>query len=318
MLRHGRPGSLATMSSSTLSVSVFDLFKIGIGPSSSHTVGPMIAARQFAVYLRASGVLAAVHCVTVELFGSLSATGVGHGTDRAVLLGLAGHEPDRIDPEQIAPTIAQIRSSGALALLGELPTVHTLILVPVLDDAGATGGPFPFDAGTWAGRVMGWAEALAGVTALVHTASPFPGAQPKDPAAVIRPAVEGTERVLKAAAAAGVGRGLARHESFGTEVAEVAARHPDLLYPPLGYELVLRHLAGSLALPALTQELAVLTTHYARRQRTWFRKEPDLRWFRSAEQIPIDALRRALASQYDEGARDPAAQDEALRAWQRG
>ena len=64
------------MSSSTLSVSVFDLFKIGIGPSSSHTVGPMIAARQFAVYLRASGVLAAVHCVTVELFGSLSATGV--------------------------------------------------------------------------------------------------------------------------------------------------------------------------------------------------------------------------------------------------
>ena len=119
MLRRGRPGSLATMSSSTLSVSVFDLFKIGIGPSSSHTVGPMIAARQFAVYLRASGVLAAVHCVTVELFGSLSATGVGHGTDRAVLLGLAGHEPDRIDPEQIAPTIAQIRSSGALALLGE-------------------------------------------------------------------------------------------------------------------------------------------------------------------------------------------------------
>lgn len=107
-------------------------------------------------------------------------------------------------------------------------------------------------------------------------------------------------------------------EGVVAEVAAVAARHPDLLYPPLGYELVLRHLAGSLALPALTQELAVLTTHYARRQRTWFRKEPDLRWFRSAEQIPIDALRRALASQYDEGARDPAAQDEALRAWQRG
>ena len=60
MLRHGRPGSLATMSSSTLSVSVFDLFKIGIGPSSSHTVGPMVAARQFAVDLRATGVLAVV------------------------------------------------------------------------------------------------------------------------------------------------------------------------------------------------------------------------------------------------------------------
>jgi len=102
-----------------MSVSVFDLFKIGIGPSSSHTVGPMIAARQFACHVRDSVGLAAVHQVSVELFGSLSATGVGHGTDRAVLLGLAGHEPDHIDPDQIAPTIAQIRQSGTLALLGE-------------------------------------------------------------------------------------------------------------------------------------------------------------------------------------------------------
>eukprot|EP01037_Dinobryon_pediforme_P004855 gene4855-4897_t len=102
-----------------MSVSVFDLFKIGIGPSSSHTVGPMIAARQFACHARDTVGLAAVHQVSVELFGSLSATGVGHGTDRAVLLGLAGHEPDHIDPDQIAPTIAQIRQSGTLALLGE-------------------------------------------------------------------------------------------------------------------------------------------------------------------------------------------------------
>ncbi|KRB41438.1 L-serine ammonia-lyase [Acidovorax sp. Root70] len=102
-----------------MSVSVFDLFKIGIGPSSSHTVGPMIAARQFACHVRDTVGLAAVYQVTVELFGSLSATGVGHGTDRAVLLGLAGHEPDHIDPDQIAPAIAQIRQSGTLALLGE-------------------------------------------------------------------------------------------------------------------------------------------------------------------------------------------------------
>ena len=102
-----------------MSVSVFDLFKIGIGPSSSHTVGPMIAARQFACHVRDTVGLAAVHQVTVELFGSLSATGVGHGTDRAVLLGLSGHEPDHIDPDQIAPAIAQIRQSGTLALLGE-------------------------------------------------------------------------------------------------------------------------------------------------------------------------------------------------------
>ena len=102
-----------------MSVSVFDLFKIGIGPSSSHTVGPMIAARQFACHVRDTVGLAAVHQVSVELFGSLSATGVGHGTDRAVLLGLAGHEPDHIDPDQIAPAIAQIRQRGTLALLGE-------------------------------------------------------------------------------------------------------------------------------------------------------------------------------------------------------
>lgn len=104
-----------------MSVSVFDLFKIGIGPSSSHTVGPMIAARQFACHLRNTLGLAAVHQVTVELFGSLSATGVGHGTDKAVLLGLAGYEPDQIDPDQIAPCIADIRTRQTLALLGEHP-----------------------------------------------------------------------------------------------------------------------------------------------------------------------------------------------------
>ncbi|MFN4119209.1 L-serine ammonia-lyase [Acidovorax sp.] len=102
-----------------MSVSVFDLFKIGIGPSSSHTVGPMIAARQFACHLRDTLGLAAVHHVTVELFGSLSATGVGHGTDTAVLLGLAGHEPDRVNPDQIAPAVADIRARQSLALLGE-------------------------------------------------------------------------------------------------------------------------------------------------------------------------------------------------------
>lgn len=104
-----------------MSVSVFDLFKIGIGPSSSHTVGPMIAARQFACHLRDSGLLAQVHHVTCELFGSLSATGIGHGTDTAVLLGLAGHEPDTIDPDQITPTIQHIRQTRQLPLLGTHP-----------------------------------------------------------------------------------------------------------------------------------------------------------------------------------------------------
>jgi len=76
----------------------------------------MIAARQFACHVRSALGLAAVHHVTVELFGSLSATGVGHGTDTAVLLGLAGHEPDHIDPDQIAPTIADIRESVARSM----------------------------------------------------------------------------------------------------------------------------------------------------------------------------------------------------------
>ncbi|GKT25890.1 L-serine ammonia-lyase [Acidovorax sp. SUPP3334] len=101
-----------------MSVSVFDLFKIGIGPSSSHTVGPMIAARQFAVALQQAVGFGPVHRVGAELFGSLAATGVGHGTDRAVLLGLAGHEPDRIEPDRIGPTVEAIRSGRCLDLLG--------------------------------------------------------------------------------------------------------------------------------------------------------------------------------------------------------
>ena len=108
-----------------MTVSVFDLFKIGIGPSSSHTVGPMIAARHFAAGLRERQQLPQVAKVCVELYGSLSATGVGHGTDRAVLLGLCGHEPDRIDPDAIAPTLAQIHSTQQLALMGE----HTIPFV---------------------------------------------------------------------------------------------------------------------------------------------------------------------------------------------
>ena len=121
-----RPPMPVAASPSDAFVSVFDLFKIGIGPSSSHTVGPMIAARQFARRLqaapgRAAPGWSAVHGVRAELFGSLSATGLGHGTDRAVLLGLAGYEPDTVDPEAIAPAIAAIRATQQLALLGQHP-----------------------------------------------------------------------------------------------------------------------------------------------------------------------------------------------------
>ncbi|MDZ4350841.1 MAG: L-serine ammonia-lyase [Xanthomonadaceae bacterium] len=102
-----------------MAVSLFDLFKIGIGPSSSHTVGPMRAAVRFAErWLKQPGLLDEVVRVRVELFGSLALTGRGHGTDKAMLMGLEGHEPDRIDPDSIPETLQRIRSAGRLRLLG--------------------------------------------------------------------------------------------------------------------------------------------------------------------------------------------------------
>ncbi len=101
-----------------MAVSVFDLFKIGIGPSSSHTVGPMRAARMFTLRLAADGVLARTARVKCELFGSLGATGKGHGSDKAVLLGLAGHEPDTVDVEAVPALLEAIRCGRRLVLGG--------------------------------------------------------------------------------------------------------------------------------------------------------------------------------------------------------
>lgn len=102
-----------------MSLSVFDLFKVGIGPSSSHTVGPMRAAARFAEGLKRDGVLAAVAQVRVELYGSLGATGKGHGSDKAVLMGLEGHQPDTVDTTSVEPRLAAIREAQRLNLLGE-------------------------------------------------------------------------------------------------------------------------------------------------------------------------------------------------------
>ncbi|WP_395824453.1 L-serine ammonia-lyase [Collimonas sp.] len=104
-----------------MSISAFDLFKIGIGPSSSHTVGPMIAANRFAAHLHDIGILPAVHAVRIELYGSLGATGKGHGSDKAVLLGLEGNLPDSINPDHVEPRLAEIRSSRTLLLKGSHP-----------------------------------------------------------------------------------------------------------------------------------------------------------------------------------------------------
>ena len=101
-----------------MAVSVFDLFKIGIGPSSSHTVGPMKAARLFALRLKDDGLLPKVAAVRTELFGSLGATGKGHGTDKAVILGLIGETPEEVDTTTVQPRIDAIRSAQQLDLLG--------------------------------------------------------------------------------------------------------------------------------------------------------------------------------------------------------
>ncbi len=100
-----------------MKTSIFDLFKIGIGPSSSHTMGPMRAALRFVAEQEENGILHNVSRVRAELYGSLALTGIGHGTDRAVLLGLSGEEPQRVDPAQIDAIVQQIWSEKRLSLL---------------------------------------------------------------------------------------------------------------------------------------------------------------------------------------------------------
>jgi L-serine dehydratase len=102
-----------------MAVSVFDLFKIGIGPSSSHTVGPMRAARMFALRVAHDGLLPQVARVQCQLYGSLGATGRGHGSDKAVLLGLAGHEPDRVDVDAIPALLEAMRRDARIVLLDQ-------------------------------------------------------------------------------------------------------------------------------------------------------------------------------------------------------
>src|SRR4051794_18845183 len=108
-----------------MTISAFDLFKVGIGPSSSHTVGPMRAACSFATRLREEDLLSQVAAVRCELFGSLGATGHGHGSVKAVVLGLEGERPDLVDPVAAEPRVAAVRNEGTLLLAGGHPgAVH--------------------------------------------------------------------------------------------------------------------------------------------------------------------------------------------------
>jgi L-serine dehydratase len=123
-----------------MAISVFDLFKIGIGPSSSHTVGPMRAARLFTRAMEAQGQLSRVARVRVSLYASLGATGKGHATDTAVLLGLAGHEPDTVDVEQVPAILQAIHASKSIRLNGS----HAIGFDPQRDVVFCPGESLPF------------------------------------------------------------------------------------------------------------------------------------------------------------------------------
>src|SRR3982074_2159874 len=101
-----------------MAVSVFELFSIGIGPSSSHTVGPMRAAGRFARHLTADGLLPKAARVRIELYGPLGATGTGHGPLGAVMLGLEGREPETVEPAVVQARVEEIRADKKLIVAG--------------------------------------------------------------------------------------------------------------------------------------------------------------------------------------------------------
>ena len=125
-----------------MNTSLFELFKIGIGPSSSHTVGPMRAALRYVQSLDAANLLNRTTSIIVDLYGSLALTGIGHGTDRAILLGLLGEAPDTIDPAQVEEKLDAIRASGPLNLLGRktIPFVESQHLLFHRDQMYPTPG----------------------------------------------------------------------------------------------------------------------------------------------------------------------------------
>lgn len=112
-----------------MAISLFDLFKVGIGPSSSHTVGPMVAANQFVHFLEDEQLILKATRVMCELYGSLGATGKGHGTGKAVLMGLEGDLPDSIDPDSVDPRVAAIDASHKISLMAK----HEIAFEPATD-----------------------------------------------------------------------------------------------------------------------------------------------------------------------------------------
>src|SRR5258708_21146649 len=110
-------------------ISIFDLFESGIGPLRSHTVGPMRGARMFLEEMEAEQNLGRISELRIELFGSLALTGRGHGTDRAILLGLMGHRPDEVDPASVEQEVSAIRRDRKISLLGR----HSIVFADARD-----------------------------------------------------------------------------------------------------------------------------------------------------------------------------------------
>jgi len=116
----------------TAYVSLFDLLSVGIGPSSSHTVGPMRAARSFAADLTSAGLLEQVRAVTCSLYGSLGATGIGHGTPDAVVAGLEGHDPETCDPAVVRGAWSQLKSTGMIAFVSSGTVSGARMITPAM------------------------------------------------------------------------------------------------------------------------------------------------------------------------------------------
>ncbi|HSN27290.1 MAG TPA: L-serine ammonia-lyase, partial [Kofleriaceae bacterium] len=186
-------------------ISVFDIFKIGIGPSSSHTVGPMRAARRFAERLEADGLLPQLAGVKIELFGSLGFTGKGHGTDKAVILGLEGEDPATVDVDSVERRVKAVHDSHRIKLLGkqdiELDPQHQLIFhrrekLPLhangmrFSALGAAGANAPL-----AERIY---YSVGGGFVVDHAGAPADGSTPADQVQVPYPFNSG-EELLKLA-----------------------------------------------------------------------------------------------------------------------
>jgi L-serine dehydratase len=172
-----------------MTISVFDLFKIGIGPSSSHTVGPMRAAVMFGHSLADDGLVGSVTRLRVELFGSLGATGHGHGSVKAIVLGLSGEQPELVDPAAAQPLVDAVRASGVLPLPGtagiafdidedvvlhrrkRLPFHSNAMRFAALDSGGAEISVRTYYS-VGGGFVLG--EDAAGQPAIVPDATPVP------------------------------------------------------------------------------------------------------------------------------------------------